>query len=376
MQHLHCSLAGRWWRGVARRLWLRRALSCLWLLAGVLLAMGSARAAASGDILIVDQSGGILGLGAVVVVDPLTGDRTILSDFGDPAQGQTGKGGLTSVAVRPTGEIFVSSLFEGYPDGGAVFQVDPLTGNRTMVANFGHPPQGYLYYGLAVDLTGRILVNSQGGKTAGVVALKGPAFARVPVSDISVPGKGEVFGLYDYITDLAVEPPGHILIGAAFWNEVEQSARSALFRVHPTNGKRLLLSDFTDPAQGVTDVDLAWAAGLAVDAGGDILVNTSESPDALRNVLLRVDPESGHRTILSDFDDPAQGPLGYFLHGLGIELSGDLLVVCWTVSADGGFPSAVFRVNPVTGQRWVLSDSLDPAQGPPLRAPTYIAIMP
>ena len=65
---------------------------CLWLLGALLLAGSPAQAGqipAVGDILVVDQLGGTNNFGALVLVNPVTGERSILSDFGNPAQGVT-----------------------------------------------------------------------------------------------------------------------------------------------------------------------------------------------------------------------------------------------------------------------------------------------
>src|SRR5215475_8209063 len=123
---------------------------CLWLLGGLVLVASPAEAAVkAGDILVVDPNAGtrclelIIGeepfpCGALFVVNPKTGQRTILSDFGDPAQGHLGNADLTGVAVGRAGQIFVTALFSGDPAdvGGALFRVNPRTGNRTVLSNF------------------------------------------------------------------------------------------------------------------------------------------------------------------------------------------------------------------------------------------------
>jgi hypothetical protein len=135
---------------------LRFLLWCLWLFGGLLLAGGPAQAETNpGDILIVDQLGGTNNLGALLLVDPKTGHRTVLSDFGVPQDNQAPLGAApASIAVGSEGRIFVSDLFAGGPPlSGALFEVDPDTGTRTLLSNFGQGNiQGFLYSGLA-DVT-------------------------------------------------------------------------------------------------------------------------------------------------------------------------------------------------------------------------------
>src|SRR5262245_46158567 len=150
---------------------LRLLLCGLWLCGGLLLAGSLAWAEIkTGDLLVVDQNGGTIcsgfpwPCGALLVVNPETGQRTVLSDFGNPAQGSLGAGGLVSVAVGTAGRIFVTDLFAGEPlfDGGALFEVDPETGNRTRLSNFSQGAiHGYPYYGLAVNRKGEVIANLQ-----------------------------------------------------------------------------------------------------------------------------------------------------------------------------------------------------------------------
>jgi hypothetical protein len=75
-----------------------RFLLCgLWLCGGLLFVASPAQAAVkAGDILVADQNAGTRcgpfndPCGALFVVNPKTGQRTILSDLGNPAQGGLG----------------------------------------------------------------------------------------------------------------------------------------------------------------------------------------------------------------------------------------------------------------------------------------------
>ena len=96
----------------------------------------------SGSIVVVDPGAGTNGQGGLFAVDAATGARTLLSDFGSPGQGPTGN--------SPTGvslDLFNSGLAVVDPDAGtgllgALFLVDPVTGARTLFSDFGNPAQG------------------------------------------------------------------------------------------------------------------------------------------------------------------------------------------------------------------------------------------
>jgi hypothetical protein len=89
---------------------------------------------ANGAILVVDLNAGTNSQGALFEVDPATGSRTVLSDFGVGAnQGVDPRG----VAVQPNGTILVVDAGAGTNGQGALFVVFPDTGNRTVLSDFG-----------------------------------------------------------------------------------------------------------------------------------------------------------------------------------------------------------------------------------------------
>ena len=59
--------------------------------------------------------------------------------------------------------------------------------------------------------------------------------------------------------------------------------------------------------------------------------------------LFKVDAASGNRSLVSDFGNAAQGPLGLDPAGLGPEAGGTVLVI--DQGAGTGFNGALFRVN-------------------------------
>ncbi|MGH8588175.1 MAG: calcium-binding protein [Gammaproteobacteria bacterium] len=81
-----------------------------------------------------------------------------------------------------------------------------------------------------------------------------------------------------------------------------------LFRVDPLTGARTLLSDFGSGANPGRD-----PFGVAVESNGTLLVIDATAGTGFRGALFRVDPVSGARILLSDFGSGAnqgQNPVG------------------------------------------------------------------
>ncbi len=113
--------------------------------------------------------------------------------------------------------------------------------------------------------------------------------------------------------------------------------------------------------------------GLAIETSGQILAASGGSISAPRNLLLRIDRNTGQRTVLSDFDNPKQGNLGVSLAGVAVEKSGNIIVGAMSDPSVATF--SLFRVQPRTGRRALLSDSNKPRQGPSFIALAYIAVV-
>jgi hypothetical protein len=91
------------------------------------------------------------------------------------------------------------------------------------------------------------------------------------------------------------------------------------------------------------------------------------------------------RLLLSDFTDPAQGPLGLSPFSVTVDPFQRIpnhILVGEAGSFIGIEPNIIFvhgrliRVNTITGERTVLSDFGDPARGPVLYHPGKAAVVP
>ena len=288
-----------------------------------------------GDILVIDYDAGTGNLGALFLVNPTTGERTLLSDFGvGPNQGVNPFG----VAVEASGTILVIDGDAGTGSLGALFRVDPVTGERTLLSDFGvGSNQGFDPRDVAVEPSGNIIVIDQSAGTGSAGAL----FRVDPISGertlLSDFGVGPNQGLNP--VGVAVDASGNILV---IDRDAGTGFQGALFKVNPVTGERTLLSDF-----GVGSNQGSLPYDVAVEVSGNIIVIDPGAGTGSAGALFRVDPISGERTLLSNFGvGPHQGinPIS-----VAIEASGNILVI-------DSATSNLFRVDPTTGDRTLLSD--------------------
>lgn len=363
-------------RHSALPLWCRRFLRiCIGSLCSLALASGFAQAATlhSGDILVVDT-----GNGKLFRVDPQTGVRTVISDFRNSSQGPVDQSFLGGVSLSG-GRIFVTAATTG------IYAIDPDTGMRTLVSDFTKGSFQGDVFGSAVDPFGHVIVNwakpQFGGAPRAIVSVDTKTGTPALISDLTNPAEGDSYNCcVAYFTDLALERSGSIVAGLTWFAPVGASQDTGdLYRVNPTSGQRSLLSNFSNAAQGVTEV--VPSTGITTDISGQILVNTrgTSTAPAPRDLLLRIDPTTGNRTVVSDFDNAAQGTPGRRLSGIALEPSGtsvDIIVGASNAANVSAQPTMLLRVNPLTGQRTLLSDSSDTTQGPPFTWIDEITVVP
>lgn len=259
---------------------------------------------ADGHIIVADQLEN-----AVFRVDPVSGDRAVLSDD------NTGTGPVfdnpAGVAVEAIGTILVTDH-----GNDTVLRLDPITGDRTIVSDQDHG--GGLNFGtpleIEVDADGTLLVAD--GVIPGIFRVDSVTGDRTVVSGGGV-GTGPGF-LFPW--GLAIEADGNLLVADPFLD--------ALFRVDVASGDRLIIAeDFIEPR------------GTTVEDDSQVLV--AEAADA----VLRVDPLTGGVSVVSDATR-GTGPLFDEPSWIGLEANGDVLVADLT---------SLYRVDPLTGDRLLLS---------------------
>jgi probable HAF family extracellular repeat protein len=296
---------------------------CFWggLAVALLASAGVARAQAlsPGDIVITAQIGpSDYGL---VVVDPTTGNRTILSD------NTTGTGPDFSnpegVTIEPDGNLLVSNL-DAHGDG-SIFRVDPATGNRTILSGVTHGTvvDLYLSYGI-VETGGTIYVGAaqsilavdptSGHRTyfSGTVgtgptfsspfglAVDGPnllvadEFGKIIQVDLSTGNRTSSFNYTGttpaYTVGVTVSSSGTVLVSA------QSGATSSIPGVYSVNFLTQTYSLVSGGSVGSgPQIGASGPTGIATESNGTILLE-----DVSLNSLLSIDPTTGNRTILSD----------------------------------------------------------------------------
>jgi hypothetical protein len=268
-----------------------------------------------------DSFAGTLGRGALFTVDPTTGHRSILSDFGTWSQGPVGKTQTGLVIVnRPlnTGfDIYVIDQFAGIHGNGAIFKVDPATGIRSIFSDFGDSSQGPIGsnpISVALAPAGLMGINPVLlvlNKGAGIHGVDG-VFAvdengdRTILSNLGDSSLGPVSPSAQGVSVV----PGSQGLGTSIYVTDDQAGTGrlgALMRINPQNGTRTMVSNFGDISEGSLGDDIGGIA--SVSSSGNFLVTDdflTSSPT--RAMLFSVAAGTGQRTVLTDCSDTTLGP--------------------------------------------------------------------
>ena len=337
------------------------------MLAGAIALLAGTSTAAADETYVVDPSVGTGG--ALFRVDAISGDRSLISDFGDALQGPVGDD-PRDLAPEAAGTVLVIDPSAGTGGFGALFRVDPASGERSLVSDFGNRAQGPLGFnprGLGLEAGGTVLVidDSAGTDFSGVLFRVDPISGdRSLVSNFGNATQGPLVAAP---RGLALEAAGTVLV-------IDRNAgtpfRGALFRVDPASGVRNLVSDFGNATQGALGME---PIDLVLEAGGSVLVIDEDAGMGARGALLRLDAISGNRSLVSDFGNAAQGPLGTNLRGLALEAGGTVLVI--DEQAGTGGLGMLFAVDQISGLRVQVSDFGDAAQGALGRNPVGVAVV-
>ncbi|GJM14987.1 MAG: hypothetical protein DHS20C13_03140 [Thermodesulfobacteriota bacterium] len=267
--------------------------------------------------------------------------------------------GTVAQAQPNSGDALVTALGAGADASAALFSVDPSTGQRTIISDFGNPSQGptsFAIVGLAQRDTENVLVLEMGAGTDGMGLMLGVNLTdgtRTIISDFGDNTEGFLtsdpssIAMQDSITALVVTRDGGT------------NSLGALSSVNVNSGFRNLVSDFGNSTQGPTGFD---PFGVAVLNSNTALVIDPEAGTNSRGALFSVDISSGGRTLLSDFGSPSQGPLGSDQRHVAIGNPGTALVT------DFGL-NAVFSVDTDTGDREIISNFGDNLEGIVLENP-------
>ncbi len=144
-----------------------------------------------------------------------------------------------------------------------------------------------------------------------------------------------------------------------------------LIKVDAATGARTTFSENNSPVGGP---DFDTPAAIAFEADGHFVVAETDVSGVRNPSVIRVDPATGVRTLVSDNATPAGGPQFSQPQGIAVEADGSILVADLTAFPQGN--GGIIRVDPVTGARTSLSHNGSPAGGPKLQIPWDIAVAP
>jgi streptogramin lyase len=338
----------------------------------------------SHDPVIPAQPGDILvsnfGSDELLSVDPSSGDRAEISS--DEAGSGLLLRGPIGVEMAGDGQVLVASR-----NNDALLRVDPQNGDRILFSGcanldcssvVGTGPDFSNIFMLALESNGDVVVTDRSGPMLFRVARDSGDRAIfsgcLDAACSSVAGVGPVFLNTDGI---AVESSGSILVG-------DYNLRS-IFRVDPVTGDRTVISGCVDElcsSSVGSGVAFESLLGIALETDGSILVvakNSIQWPTF--RAIFRVDPITGNRTIVSgcvQFECTSWVGAGAMFEvpiDIALDENGDILLTDWGLHS-------VFRVNPVSGDRVLLSGCADAAcssvlgGGPWFASPNGIAVVP
>jgi hypothetical protein len=333
----------------------------------------------TGDLLAIDQTAGTSQLGALFIVDQNSGDRILFSDFGNSSQGDTGVD-PNSVAWMPAAllgllapaETLVTDGSAGTNGQGALFEVDPTTGNRTLLSDFGNSAQGTV----GQDPSGVLVISPGLLNWSGVLVIDPMAGTNGQGGLFSVNSSGD----RTLITDFgdSTGPQGQYPDSMAYFpgllgilgntvlvadGSAGTNSQGELFTVDPATGTRAVLSDFGNGAQGWVDPDpLSTPMSVTVSPSGQIFVLVQELILGGGGEVIQVDPSSGIRTLVTDFNDSCGGTAAVAPTGIAwLPSSGTLGITDADAGAEGN--GTLFTVNPSSGACTVLSDFGNTGQG-------------
>jgi hypothetical protein len=354
-----------------------------------------AAALSSGTVLVVDSTAGTDAKGALFAVTPGTGQRVLLTDFGASAQGPLGVDPESVYWVPGTlfgpPKILVTDGSAGTDGWGVLFQIDPDTGQRTLLSDFGDVSQGTVgLYPVSVTVAPAGLL----GLGASILVLDAYAGTNGQGALFTIDANGQRtllsdFGITDqgpqgaYPDSVSLLSPGLLGLGTTLLvsdGSAGTNGLGALFAINPANGQRTLLSDFGNSTQGPVDPDLnSFPNSVVLRPSGvlglstTLLVTDAYAGTNKQGALYTVNPATGQRTLLSDFGDSSQGPLGGDPDGIAIS-GASILVVDGSAGTNG--LGALFTVDSQDGKRTILSDFGQSSQGPVGSYPTGLAVVP
>jgi hypothetical protein len=289
-----------------------------------------------GDILVADQSASAGNTGAVIAVNPATGEQEVVSDntintgtdlFVDPL----------GIALEASGSILVADISAGPANTGAVIRVNPTTGQQTLVSDNNVNTGADLFdepMAIALESDGSILVADNTALTADSVIRVNPSTGQQTLVSSNAVNAGT--DLFSQLSGIAVEPGGQILV-SDLDSLTPHFGGGAVIRVDPITGQQAVVSS-NNVNTGTDLFSEVW--GVTLNAAGEIIATDSDT--SLTGAVIGIDG-TGQQTAISNnaintgadlFDQPLRSR---------VDAAGDIIVVDQA--------SDLLRVNPATGQQ-------------------------
>ncbi len=296
------------------------------------------------------------GDGVIFKVDPVTGDRSIISG---PGVGSGPGFEPYGVAIYSMQKIYFTEYSEeASVVTSTVYSLDVTTGDRNVIASstVGTGPTIQFPYDILVREDGKLIVSDHFGDKLVLIdpltlertIISGPAVGSGPT--LAAP-LGMTLGANDDIFVATLAPTNN--------------PSSALIRVDTLTGVREVVSA-SDVGNG-PEPDL-WS-NVVVDGDERVLVTSFAGLSPIHGVLA-VDLPTGDREILSA-SGIGVGPTFLQPLGIGVEADGDILVT------NESFPNedSLIRIDPATGDRTIVS-GFGIGSGPSLQNPQLLDIVP
>jgi S-adenosylmethionine/arginine decarboxylase-like enzyme len=261
----------------------------------------------------------------IIGVNPVTGAQTAVSTgahFSLP----------TYICEGPNQQLYVTDLTAF--GTGAILQVDPNTGQQTVVAKGGflNGPNvlafinGFLYVADEGDATGVIhnivRIDPNTGQQSLVTDGSSGGFS-IPVGMRPAPGN------HIYVAD----EPGN----------VQGTDPGKIWLINLDTGVQTLVSS-NNSAQGTL---FNHPVDIALDANGNLIVaNTGSAGNSYAGSVFRVNPQTGVQTPITTFGT------GTGVDSIEVGLDGTIYVGAISV---GSAPAKIYSVNPVTGGQSIVT---------------------
>jgi DNA-binding beta-propeller fold protein YncE len=284
---------------------------------------GVAWDAGTGDVLVADARSAY---GALISVDPLTGDRTVVSDDTTGSGTELDKAADVCLDAAAGSAFVVDRTHRPFQidlgTGGRALVFDDSVGDGTRLSSFASGP-----WDVAVD-PGRKLAYVTAYDTDGVLlAIDLETGDRSVAAGGSV-GSGAAMG---FAAQLALDPAGR----RAF-----VGANDTVVLVNLVNGRR---SEISGPGVG-SGPGFTFASDMEYDAAHGLLVLSSNE-----DILIAIDPATLVRTVVSGAAK-GSGLTFQVPEALAIDPAGGRAFV-----GDHSFPARLFSIDLATGDRTLLS---------------------